>query len=194
MSLTRCQRRVLDCISEFIAERRYSPTLAEIADALGLRSTATVDKHVGNLARKGYVRRGPFNSARSIDVLPEPPLFAEPPRYVQLEGESDITEIAWRVGMDWPPRAPEPGITFIAAAAPLPTHDCASECGLPDCGSTFDETWTCSRRAPHDGLPHRACTQEGETFALWTDADADPPEVAAAVRGDHLPAFAETTP
>lgn len=71
-ALTPRQRECLDFIVEFIRTRRYCPSLDEIAAALGLRGTATVHKHVVNLARKGYITRD-FNRSRSIDVVDPPP-------------------------------------------------------------------------------------------------------------------------
>ncbi len=67
-ALTRCQREVLDFITEFIRARRYSPSLEEIAVHFGLSSVATVHKHVSNLEQKGYIKRW-WNRGRSIEVI-----------------------------------------------------------------------------------------------------------------------------
>lgn len=66
MALTRRQREVFDFIQDFIGRHGYSPSLQEIAGALGLSSVATVHKHVTNLVKKGLVRRG-WNQNRSIE-------------------------------------------------------------------------------------------------------------------------------
>src|ERR1700679_1442900 len=66
-SLTRRQRNVLDFIESFNKENRYSPTLQQIGDALGLKSLATVHKHLTNLQNKGFLNRG-FNKACSMEV------------------------------------------------------------------------------------------------------------------------------
>jgi len=72
MALTRRQREVLDVIREFIDTHGYSPSLEEIAGALGLSSVATVHKHVSHLVQKGHVRRS-WNQNRSIEpVTPDP--------------------------------------------------------------------------------------------------------------------------
>jgi repressor LexA len=68
MALTRRQRQILDFITRFIEEHRYSPTLQEIGQAFGLSSVATVHKHVSSLVEKGYVRRG-WNQNRSIEPV-----------------------------------------------------------------------------------------------------------------------------
>jgi repressor LexA len=81
MALTRRQREILDFITEFIASRRYSPSLEEIAEHFGLASVATVHKHVSNLEKKGFIKRD-WNRSRSIDVVadeaPRPAGLAAP--------------------------------------------------------------------------------------------------------------------
>ena len=67
MALTRRQREVLDVIRRFIDEHRYSPSLEEIGQELGLSSVATVHKHVSHLVEKGFVRRS-WNQNRSIEL------------------------------------------------------------------------------------------------------------------------------
>jgi repressor LexA len=70
MTLTKRQRKILEFIREFVERRGYSPTLAEIGRHFGLRSPATVHKHLRNLEEKGAVKRR-WNSSRGIEVLPE---------------------------------------------------------------------------------------------------------------------------
>ena len=55
--LTVKQRDVLDFIRRRIADDGVAPTLQEIADAFGFSSTASAQKHVGLLERKGFLRR-----------------------------------------------------------------------------------------------------------------------------------------
>ena len=66
-ALTRSQANVLNHIECFIAEKGYSPTLAEIGKEVGLKSLATVHKHLTNLQKKGFLKRG-ANEARSVEV------------------------------------------------------------------------------------------------------------------------------
>jgi repressor LexA len=68
VAITRRQREILDYLAEFIATRRYSPSLEEIAEHFKLSSVATIHKHVTNLERKGFIRRS-FNRGRSIDIV-----------------------------------------------------------------------------------------------------------------------------
>lgn len=71
MALTRRQKHVLDFLVEFISRNGYSPSFEEIGESLGLSSVATVHKHVENLEKKGFIRRG-YNQSRSIDVVAMP--------------------------------------------------------------------------------------------------------------------------
>lgn len=69
MILTKKQREVYDFIETFIEAQGYSPSLEEIARGLGLRSLATVHKHVRNLSDKGALKRA-WNRGRTIEVCP----------------------------------------------------------------------------------------------------------------------------
>jgi repressor LexA len=69
MSVTRRQKEVLDFLSNFVQRNGYSPSFEEIARGLGLKSLATVHKHITNLQKKGLLQRA-HNRSRSIDVLP----------------------------------------------------------------------------------------------------------------------------
>ena len=67
--LTERQRDVLNFISKRIETEGVAPTLQEIADAFGFRSTASAQKHVAHLERKGFLRREKHQK-RGL-VLPE---------------------------------------------------------------------------------------------------------------------------
>ncbi|MDE3200369.1 MAG: transcriptional repressor LexA [Acidobacteriota bacterium] len=69
MAVTRRQREVLDFLESFVTRNGYSPSFEEIARGIGLKSLATVHKHITNLERKGLLDRL-HNRSRSIDVLP----------------------------------------------------------------------------------------------------------------------------
>ena len=55
--LTERQRDVLQFIEQRITNDGVAPTLQEIATAFGFRSTASAQKHVAHLERKGYLER-----------------------------------------------------------------------------------------------------------------------------------------
>ena len=62
------QKQILDYISQYIQLNASSPTLQEIADAMGLSSLATVHEHLQALVKKGLIRR--FEGAvRGIELL-----------------------------------------------------------------------------------------------------------------------------
>src|ERR1700739_5034250 len=84
MAITRRQKEVLDFISSFTQRNGYSPSYEEIAHGLGLRSLATVHKHITNLEQKGLLQRAQ-NRSRSIDVLP-PRAKARPGERLPLVG------------------------------------------------------------------------------------------------------------
>jgi repressor LexA len=55
--LTKQQARVLEIIRKSINLNGYPPSVRELGESLGLRSTATVHSHLRNLERKGYLRK-----------------------------------------------------------------------------------------------------------------------------------------
>ncbi len=61
-SLTDRQRRVLEYICRSIKEAGFSPTLREIGNELGIRSTNGVNDHLRALERKGYIKRDDMKS------------------------------------------------------------------------------------------------------------------------------------
>jgi repressor LexA len=60
--LTERQKAVLDFIVESIHDRGYPPTLREIGNHLGIRSTNGVNDHLRALERKGYLTREDMKS------------------------------------------------------------------------------------------------------------------------------------
>jgi repressor LexA len=60
--LTERQKAVLDFIVESIQDRGYPPTLREIGNHLGIRSTNGVNDHLRALERKGYLTREDMKS------------------------------------------------------------------------------------------------------------------------------------
>jgi repressor LexA len=61
-SLTRRQQIVLDFINRCIDSRGYPPTLREIGEHMGIRSTNGVNDHLKALARKGFLVRDDMKS------------------------------------------------------------------------------------------------------------------------------------
>ncbi len=66
--LTAAQGRVFDFICDFNSAYGYSPTMVEIAEALGFKSSNASLCHTKNIEKKGYIRIG-ANKARSIAII-----------------------------------------------------------------------------------------------------------------------------
>jgi repressor LexA len=61
------QQRILVTIRDWVVRHGYSPSTREIGDAVGLRSSSSVSKHLASLEDKGFLRRG-ASMSRPIDV------------------------------------------------------------------------------------------------------------------------------
>ncbi|WP_433479302.1 transcriptional repressor LexA [Spirillospora sp. CA-142024] len=61
------QQRILVTIRDWVVRYGYPPSTREIGDAVGLRSTSSVSRHLASLEEKGFLKRGPSLS-RPIDV------------------------------------------------------------------------------------------------------------------------------
>ncbi len=66
--LTLRQRRILEFIAAFLAERGYPPSIREIGNSVGLVSPSSVAHQLRVLERKGFIRRDP-NLPRAMEVL-----------------------------------------------------------------------------------------------------------------------------
>jgi repressor LexA len=61
------QQRILVAIRDWVVRYGYAPSTREIGDAVGLRSSSSVSKHMTSLEEKGFLRRSSTMS-RPIDV------------------------------------------------------------------------------------------------------------------------------
>lgn len=68
VTLYRRQRQIVDFIAQYIQLNNYSPTLQEIADAIGVSSLATIHEHLGALEKKNVIRRSE-GAVRGIELL-----------------------------------------------------------------------------------------------------------------------------
>lgn len=68
--LTKRQEQTLDFIRTSIRDRGYPPTLREIGEHMGIRSTNGVNDHLRALERKGYLTREDMKS-RALRVVGE---------------------------------------------------------------------------------------------------------------------------
>jgi repressor LexA len=66
--LYRRQKQILDFIGQYIQKNGYSPTLQQIAEAIGVSSLATVHEHLNSMVKKGVIKK--FEGAvRGIEVV-----------------------------------------------------------------------------------------------------------------------------
>jgi len=75
---TKKQKELLGYIEAFIAEHGYSPSYREIMNGLQYTSVATVALHVGNLIKRGHLRKRD-HSARSLEVVTSSGVAGEAP-------------------------------------------------------------------------------------------------------------------
>lgn len=61
------QQRILAVIRDWVVRHGYPPSTRELGEAVGLRSTSSVSKHLASLEDKGFLRRS-ASMARPIDV------------------------------------------------------------------------------------------------------------------------------
>ena len=80
--LYRRQKQILQFIKDYIDKYGYSPTLGEIADAMGVSSLATVHEHIQTLAQKGAIRKYE-GAVRGIEILD--PKYADTERSIELQ-------------------------------------------------------------------------------------------------------------
>lgn len=66
--LTNQQEKMLDKIKQYIVKHGYSPTVRELCQEMNLSSTATVQVHLNNLEKKGYIRKEESKN-RTIEIL-----------------------------------------------------------------------------------------------------------------------------
>ncbi len=101
-SLPMRQQRILLTIRDWVVSCGYPPSTRQLADAVGLRSTSTVSKHLSALEDKGILRRSPGVS-RPIDVR----MFLRDP------SEQESTEDS----------VPVPVVGDIAAGSPITAEE-----------------------------------------------------------------------
>ncbi|MEU8225297.1 transcriptional repressor LexA [Kribbella sp. NPDC048915] len=66
-ALSERQQRILVVIRDWVTRYGYAPSSRQIGEAVGLRSSSSVSKHLAALEERGFLRRSPSVS-RPIDV------------------------------------------------------------------------------------------------------------------------------
>ena len=65
--ITNKQREVLEYLKQQVLQKGYPPSVREICDAVGLKSTSSVHAHLESLERNGYIRKDPTSRCRTAD-------------------------------------------------------------------------------------------------------------------------------
>ena len=86
--LTKRQEQTLDFIRRSIEDRGYPPTLREIGEHMGIRSTNGVNDHLRALERKGYLTREDMKSRALKLVQDDMPAPAN-----KLNADEDLIEV-----------------------------------------------------------------------------------------------------
>lgn len=92
------ERKVLDFISQYIQRQGYAPTLAEIAESLGVNAVSTVHEHLQRLEAKGFIKKTK-GYERGIEIVAD-----------KARGSMGETAIEL------------PVLGFIAAGSPIEPH------------------------------------------------------------------------
>src|SRR5579872_1238510 len=77
---TERQRRILEVIRQFTAERGYPPSVREIGERVGLSSSSTIHAHLKALERRGLISRDPTKprALRAGSIPPTPDAVVVP--------------------------------------------------------------------------------------------------------------------
>jgi repressor LexA len=110
--LTSRQKQILEFISKRIEEQGYPPTIREIGEEMGIRSTNGVNDHLKALERKGFLKREGLKSRALRPVgstLPVPPKRKSDvmPALIPENGETIAIPVLGRVAAGSPILADE---------------------------------------------------------------------------------------
>ena len=64
------QERILNFIKQMVTEKGYPPSVREICQGVGIKSTSTVHSHLEKLEKAGLIRKDP-TKPRAIEILDE---------------------------------------------------------------------------------------------------------------------------
>ena len=66
--LSEIERKILDFMVQYLRSNTYQPSIREIGERFGIKSTKTVSEHLQALADKGFLERDPSRS-RGVKIL-----------------------------------------------------------------------------------------------------------------------------
>ncbi len=81
------QLQILEYLKKEVREKGYPPSVREICEATGLKSTSTVHGHLSRLEKKGYIRRDP-TKPRAIEILD-----GTPDEFENYQSEQEIIDV-----------------------------------------------------------------------------------------------------
>jgi len=96
ITLYKRQRQIVDFIAQYIQKNGYSPTLKEIAEALGVSSLATIHEHLQALQRKKIIKKHE-GTVRGIELIDR--------TFIKINDSVDL-----------------PFLGYIAAGSPIETN------------------------------------------------------------------------
>lgn len=67
-NLTEIEQKILDYMVSYLRSNTYQPSIREIGERFGIKSTKTVSEHLQALADKGFLERDPSRS-RGVKIL-----------------------------------------------------------------------------------------------------------------------------
>jgi repressor LexA len=67
-SITEIERKILDFMVHYLRSNTYQPSIREIGERFGIKSTKTVSEYLQALADKGFLERNPSRS-RGVKIL-----------------------------------------------------------------------------------------------------------------------------
>ena len=121
--LSNREEQVLQVVRDGVARRGFPPSIREIGDAVGLRSTSSVAYHLKALQKKGYLHRDP-GRPRTVELLPPDPFFPGVPAVADVAGAEPARAPALGPALpawDIPSQEPAyvPWVGHIAAGGPI---------------------------------------------------------------------------
>ena len=75
-SITNKQKKVLEFIKKELQSKGYPPSVREICNGVGIKSTSTVHAYLERLEKEGYIRRDP-TKPRAIELLDDTTFFSK---------------------------------------------------------------------------------------------------------------------
>jgi repressor LexA len=113
-ALTDRQREILDFITSSITERGYPPTLREIGEHFGIRSTNGVNDHLKALEKKGHLRREDLKS-RAM----RPTTMGEIIPFERKVSKTDVSNVVMIPGANGSDLCEIPILGRVAAGQPI---------------------------------------------------------------------------